>query len=80
MTIKESINSLSNLGVQNNSQVNRSFPSSSPTMKKTPLSYKLDISSYGRTLLNSIEKEDIALVNENVLSYDEKLNLTNKIL
>ncbi len=79
MTIKESINNLSNLGVQNSSQVNRTFPSRTMA-NNMPLAYKLDISSYAKDLLENIPKDEVPLVNHNILSYDEKLNITNKIL
>ncbi len=79
MTIKESINNLSNLGVQNTSEVNRTFPSHT-TKRRTPLAYKLDISSYARSLLQDMPKDELALVNHSILSYDEKLNIKNKIL
>ena len=40
--------------------------------------YKLDISPHAIFLLNNMEKEEIALINTDVLTYSENLKLTKK--
>ncbi len=82
MTVRESIRNLSNTGIQNPIGINnnRVFPSTNIDNNVTKAAYKLDISPYGKELLESIKKDEIPLVNSSILSYDEKLNITNKIL
>lgn len=40
--------------------------------------YKLDISPHAISLLNNMEKQEIALINTDVLTYSENLKLTKK--
>ena len=40
--------------------------------------YKLDISPHSIFLLNNMEKQEIALINTDILTYSENLKLTKK--
>lgn len=76
ITIKEKLNALS---------VNEVLkPQKKEIIQETKIinhineSYKLDISSSAMSLLNQMEKQEIALINTDVLSYTQNLELIKK--
>jgi hypothetical protein len=76
MTIKEKLNALS---------INEVLkPQKKETIQEIKITnhfneaYKLDISSHAIFLLNNMEKQEIALINTDVLTYSENLQLIKK--
>lgn len=76
MTIKEKLNALS---------INEVLkPQKKETIQEIKITnhineaYKLDISPHSIFLLNNMEKQEIALINTDVLTYSENLQLTKK--
>lgn len=78
MTIKDTLNSLSD-----NLQVSKSTKKDNISSNKADASYvksayRLDISSTALQLLNNLGDYNFPIINEDVLSYDENLNLIKK--
>ncbi len=76
MTIKEKLNALS---------INQVLkPQKKETIQEIKITnhynqaYKLDISPHSIFLLNNMEKQEIALINTDVLTYSENLQLIKK--
>jgi hypothetical protein len=76
MTIKESLNALSNLQVSNTQKQEKL--TESKIINHITSAYKLDISPNAMRLLNNIEHIEIATINTNVLSYTQDLQLIKK--
>lgn len=76
MTIKEKLNALSTSEILK--------PQKKEIIQETKITnhinqaYKLDISPHSIFLLNNMEKQKIALINTDVLTYSENLQLTKK--
>ena len=76
MTIKEKLNSLSTSEILK--------PQKKDIIQEIKITnhynqaYKLDISPHAISLLNNMEKQEIALINTDVLTYSENLKLTKK--
>lgn len=76
MTIKEKLNALSTSEILK--------PQKKEIIQDTKITnhineaYKLDISPFAMSILNQIEKQEIALINTDVLSYTQNLELIKK--
>lgn len=76
MTIKEKLNALPTSEILK--------PQKKEIIQETKItnhineSYKLDISSFAISLLNQMEKQEIALINIDVLAYTQNLELIKK--
>ena len=76
MTIKEKLNALSTSEILK--------PQKKEIIQDTKITnhinegYKLDISPFSMSILNQIEKQEIALINTDVLSYTQNLELIKK--
>lgn len=76
MTIKEKLNSLSTSEILKPQK--KEIISSQNITNHYNQAYKLDISPYAISLLNNMEKQEIALINTDVLAYTENLQLIKK--
>lgn len=76
MTIKEHLNTLSNLNLSKSPKQEKVFQNN--IINHTTLAYKLDISEFNISLLNKYGKHKIALINTDVLSYTQDLQLIKK--
>ena len=76
MTIKEKLNVLSTSEILK--------PKNKETIQDTKITnhineaYRLDISSFSMSILNQMEKQEIALINTDVLAYTQNLELIKK--
>lgn len=77
MTIRDSLNSISNLQVSNQQTQNKI--QQKEIKNHISDAYKLDISSRGMKALESMDDVELAIINSDVLSYDSNLRLTKKI-
>lgn len=76
MTIKEKLNALSTSEILK--------PQKKEIVQDTKITnhinevYKLDISPFAMSILNQMEKQEIALINTDVLAYTQNLELIKK--
>ncbi len=76
MTIKEKLNALSTSEILKPQK--KEIIQEMKITNHINQAYKLDISPHAIFLLNNMEKEEIALINTNVLTYTENLQLIKK--
>lgn len=76
MTIKEKLNALSTSEILKPQK--KEIIQEIKITKHINEAYKLDISTYVISLLNNMEKQEIALINTDVLTYTENLQLIKK--